>query len=403
MAVKFSEFTPKSDATSSSVTEIVGYLSSTQLNVRIPPSALDTTYTFGTTNGSSPVLTLAGTKTGETIADTVVTLTSTGGTTLTGSSSNAIAIDSVTYALEAGAKATGKVPINLNASGSFTDSVVNLKEGSNITLTQNSATEIEISATGGGGGGGVSSVGLDVSAFAAFSVTGSPVTSSGNITLGISGGSSGQYLDYQGNWSTPAGGGGGGGVTSFTNSNGTFISAGTVNSSATGAVTMGTIDLSATGSASASTFLRGDNSWATPTDTNTTYTVDVPAATTNINLAGSDASNDAITLTGGTDIGITRTSDSELTIDYTGSAAGTTKLVVTKTGNNSDTVFTDITTGLTLPVSNSNYYVDVYISGVYQAKSTYAYTTANNGTITFDSGSVPPVTATNGIEFVTTV
>ena len=77
--------------------------------------------------------------------------------------------------------------------------------------------------------------------------------------------------------------------------------------------------------------------------------------------------------------------------------------MVTKTGNNSDTVFTDITTGLTLPVSNSNYYVDVYISGVYQAKSTYAYTTANNGTITFDSGSVPPVTATNGIEFVTTV
>ena len=401
MAVKFSDFTPKTDATSTSVTEIVGYLSSGQLNVRIPPSALDTSYTFGTTNGSSPVLTLAGTKTGETIADTVVTLTSTGGTTLTGSSSNAIAIDSVTYALEAGTKAGSLVPINLNASGSFTDSVVNLKEGSNITLTQNTASEIEISATGGGGGGSVSSVGLDVTAFAAFSVSGSPVTSSGNITLGISGGSAGQYLDYQGNWSTPAGGGGG--VTSFTNANGTFISAGTVNSSATGAVTMGTIDLSATGTPSASTFLRGDNSWATPTDTNTTYTVDVPAATTNINLAGSDGTNDAITLTGGTDIGITRTSDSELQIAYTGSAAGTTKLVVTKTGNNSDTVFTDITTGLTLPVSNSNYYVDVYISGVYQAKSTYAYTTANNGTITFDSGSVPPVTATNGIEFVTTV
>lgn len=206
MAVKFSEFTPKSDATSSSVTEIVGYLSSTQLNVRIPPSALDTTYTFGTTNGSSPVLTLAGTKTGETIADTVVTLTSTGGTTLTGSSSNAIAIDSVTYALEAGAKATGKVPINLNASGSFTDSVVNLKEGSNITLTQNSATEIEISSTGGGGGGGVSSVGLALTSLAAFQVSNSPITSAGDIGLTVTGGSAGQYLDYQGNWSTPASG-----------------------------------------------------------------------------------------------------------------------------------------------------------------------------------------------------
>jgi len=55
-----------------------------------------------------------------------------------------------------------------------------------------------------------------------------------------------------------------GGVSSFTNANGTFVSAGTENSTATGAVTMGTIDLSATGTASSSTFLRGDNAWATP-------------------------------------------------------------------------------------------------------------------------------------------
>ena len=57
------------------------------------------------------------------------------------------------------------------------------------------------------------------------------------------------------------------GVTDFTNANGTFISAGTVNTGATGSVTMGTIDLSATGTASATTFLRGDNSWVVPTDT----------------------------------------------------------------------------------------------------------------------------------------
>jgi len=53
-------------------------------------------------------------------------------------------------------------------------------------------------------------------------------------------------------------------VTSFTNANGTFVSAGTVNTAATGAVTVGTIDLSATGTPSATTFLRGDNTWATP-------------------------------------------------------------------------------------------------------------------------------------------
>jgi len=36
--------------------------------------------------------------------------------------------------------------------------------------------------------------------------------------------------------------------------------------------TVGTTELSASGTASATTFLRGDNSWVVPTDTNTTYT-----------------------------------------------------------------------------------------------------------------------------------
>ncbi len=55
-----------------------------------------------------------------------------------------------------------------------------------------------------------------------------------------------------------------GGVTSFTNANGTFISAATVNTAATGSVTIGSIDLSATGTPSSSSFLRGDNTWAVP-------------------------------------------------------------------------------------------------------------------------------------------
>ena len=36
---------------------------------------------------------------------------------------------------------------------------------------------------------------------------------------------------------------------------------------------VGVAELSATGTASSSTFLRGDNSWATPTDTNTVTTI----------------------------------------------------------------------------------------------------------------------------------
>jgi len=56
---------------------------------------------------------------------------------------------------------------------------------------------------------------------------------------------------------------GSGGVDTFTNAFGTYIT-GTANSTATGNVDMGTIDLSASGTADNTTFLRGDNTWATP-------------------------------------------------------------------------------------------------------------------------------------------
>ena len=53
----------------------------------------------------------------------------------------------------------------------------------------------------------------------------------------------------------------------------------------------------------------------TVTDTNTTYTVDVPTATTNIRLLGSDASADAITLSGTTnEVEVTRVGASELRV-----------------------------------------------------------------------------------------
>lgn len=52
--------------------------------------------------------------------------------------------------------------------------------------------------------------------------------------------------------------------------------------------------------------------------TGTTYTVDVPVGTEDINLAGSDSTNDAITLTQGSNITITRNSASELTIAASG-------------------------------------------------------------------------------------
>ena len=59
----------------------------------------------------------------------------------------------------------------------------------------------------------------------------------------------------------------------------------------------------------------GNPAWRNDdTGDNTTYSIDVPAATTNINLKGANpTSNDAIALTASTGISITRNNDSQLT------------------------------------------------------------------------------------------
>ena len=181
--------------------------------------------------------------------------------------------------------------------------------------------------------------------------------------------------------------------------------------------------------------------------TGTTYTVDVPAATKNINLAGSDGSNDAITLTDGAGITITRTSASELTFEAQGdtyelkagskvgssvplqldastgtdtavnltegagitltqnsateitiaSAAGTTVTKDQFTGNNATTAFTLSVT----PSSADN--INIFISGAYQnsldSSGVANYSVAGT-TLTFVTP--PPTTAANGIEVVIT-
>jgi len=55
------------------------------------------------------------------------------------------------YDLNAGAKVGTYVPLNLTSTSGTDDSLVKLTEGTNITLTRNSATEITIDAAGGGG------------------------------------------------------------------------------------------------------------------------------------------------------------------------------------------------------------------------------------------------------------
>lgn len=59
----------------------------------------------------------------------------------------------------------------------------------------------------GGGGGGVTSVGLDMTSnVPAFSVSNSPISTAGDLVVGIAGSpATTEYLDGSGNWSTPAG------------------------------------------------------------------------------------------------------------------------------------------------------------------------------------------------------
>ena len=180
----------------------------------------------------------------------------------------------------------------------------------------------------------------------------------------------------------------------------------------------------------------------------TTYSLDVPTLTTNINLAGSNSTNDAITLTGGTDITLTRVSASEISIASTASgdtytlgattdgsnvdlnldaaagsdttvqltagtgmtitqsggnnvtfasAAGVTMTKDQFTGNNSTTAFTLSVT----PTAADN--LNIFISGVYQnsldSSGTANYTVAGT-TLTF--ATAPPTTVANGIEVVIT-
>ncbi|MGB4734431.1 MAG: hypothetical protein WBH19_08700, partial [Candidatus Nanopelagicales bacterium] len=144
MAVKFSEFTEETVA--SNITGIVGYVSSSNLNVRIAPADLNTSYDLTATDN-----------------------------------------------------ATNNVPLVLTGSDGSTDTV-NLVGTGTVFLSS----------------------------------TGNVITIEGGV-----------------------------GVTSFTNANGTYVSATTVNTNATGDVTTGVIDLSAVDGTSDSTtrFLSKDNTW----------------------------------------------------------------------------------------------------------------------------------------------
>ena len=115
---------------------------------------------------------------------------------------------------------------------------------------------------------------------------------------------------------------GGGTVTNIATANSTFVTLTGGPISTTGTITAA---LSATGAASATTFLRGDNTWATiPSSSNTTYTLSSAqnGSAANIRLTGSTGSQNIVTLLAGANITLTDNGLNGIVISSTASGGG---------------------------------------------------------------------------------
>lgn len=151
------------------------------------------------------------------------------------------------------------------------------------------------------------------------------------------------------------------GVVSFTNANGTYVSASTQNTNATGAVTMGTIDLSAVNGNNTGTsqrFLTQANTWAVPaytTNTDEKYTLNATQDGSNVDLnltSDSGTDNSVVQLTAGSNITLTRNSASEVTIASTDTGALGDR--VSLTGGSTSGGITTFTYAVTSSFSGAN-------------------------------------------------
>ena len=167
------------------------------------------------------------------------------------------------------------------------------------------------------------------------------------------------------------------GVTTFTNANGTFVSASTVNTAATGAVTVGTLDLSASGAPGATNFLRGDNTWATPAYI--TYTLPTTnGANPDLVLTSSTAVTDIVNLNGvSTTVKVTGSTLNTIEFDLEDDVTIVNDLTVGGAGD-----FTGQVTIPLTPVATTDAASKAYVDGLVEGGLTFKGTfDANDGEI----------------------
>ena len=140
--------------------------------------------------------------------------------------------------------------LNFRLQNLGTDPTTDLQEGRLYYHDTDDVVKVYTIDAGGNGawvevGGGVTSVGASIDGDA-VAISNSPITSSGTIAFNFQGADT-DYINGEGDLvsfpsipSVPTNI-----VETFSNSNGTYISATTENSSATGDVSVGTLDLSA--------------------------------------------------------------------------------------------------------------------------------------------------------------
>ena len=291
MAVKFSEFTQETVA--SNVTGIVGYISSSETNIRIAPAALNTSYDLTATDHGANSVPLV----------------------LTGSDGSTDTVNIV---------GTGTVFLSSVGNVITVNGSIGVTSFTNVNGTYVSAGTVNTNATG--------------------------TVTVGTVDLSAIDGvdTSTRFLSKDNVWSTVDPG-----VTSFTNADGTYISAGTVNTAADGAVTIGTVDLSAIDGTSDLTtrFLSKDNTWDVVDRITGSGTANiVPLWTTTTNLGDSVIAQD------GTNIGIGTTSPgAKLSVFENGSGVlftrnsgdnGTSGPVIAFTNNSTQSIMFAVGDGL---------------------------------------------------------